>query len=248
MSEWQPGSYGELWAPYYDDIFPKVDQSAISLLASLAGEPARALELAIGSGRIALPLQEAGVEVTGIDISAEMVERLRAKPGGGTLEVIMGDFAEVEVGERRFPLVYLAFNTLFALTTQERQVECFRNVAACLEPGGRFLIEAFVPDLSRYDKYNTRIGVSSITSESEHAYELSIHEPATQTVTSHQVRRRSDGTELVLPVIIRYAWPAELDLMARLAGLELEDRWDWYDKRPFTDQSGHHVSVYRKPN
>jgi SAM-dependent methyltransferase len=248
VSDWKAESYGQLWAPYYDEIFPRVDQSAISLLASLAGEPARALELAIGSGRIALPLQETGVDVTGIDISPEMVERLRSKTGGGTLEIIMGDFADVEVGERRFPLIYLGFNTLFALTTQQRQIDCFRNVAAALEPEGRFLIEAFVPDLGRYDKYNTRMGVSSISSENEHAYELSIHEPSTQTVTSHQVRRRADGSEIVLPVVIRYAWPAELDLMARLAGLELENRWDWYDKRPFTDQSGHHVSVYIKTN
>ncbi len=246
VKDWAKETYGDLWAPYYDEIYPVVDNSAIVLLAGYAGEPARALELAIGSGRVGLPLSHSGVEVVGIDASQEMISLLRAKPGGEDIEVIMGDFADVPVGERRFPLVYLVFNTLFALPSQQRQIECFANVAAALEPEGRFVLEGFVPDLGRFDRHNTRMGVSSISTNQAHAYELSIHDPVDQTVTSHTVRRLEDGKTVVLPVVLRYAWPAELDLMARLAGLELENRWDWYDRRPFIDTSEHHVSVYQK--
>jgi SAM-dependent methyltransferase len=245
MSEYEIETYGASWAPYYDDIFTGVD-SEVEFLAPLAGTPPRALELAIGSGRVALPLADAGVQVTGIDVSDEMIGLLRGKPGGDAIRVLKGDFADVEV-EETFPLVYLPFNTLFALTTQERQIDCFRNVAAALDPGGRFVLDAFVPDVRRYDHTGTRMGVSSITSNQAHAYELSIHNSMDQTVLSHHVRRLEDGTTVVLPVTVRYAWPAEMDLMARLAGLELEERWGWYDRRRFTEQSGQHVSVYRKP-
>lgn len=245
MSEYDIETYGSKWAPYYDHVFANVD-SEVAFLLPLAGSPPRALELAIGSGRVALPLSEAGVEITGIDISDDMISLLRAKPGGDGIEVIKGDFADVEVvGE--FPLVYLPFNTLFALTTQERQIECFVNTSRVLEPGGRFVLDTFVPDVKRFDRYGAYMNVSSISSAEAHAYELSIHDPVEQTVVSHQVRRLDDGTTVVLPVEIRYAWPAEMDLMARLAGLELEERWGWYDKRRFTEQSGQHVSVYRKP-
>lgn len=238
-------TYGEAWAEYYDEIFPRSDESAVDLIFEYAGSPPRAVELAIGTGRVALPLSERGVEVIGIDISDQMVSRLRAKPGGDQIEVVMGDFADVPV-EGEYPVVYLPFNTLFGLLDQDRQVECFINVAEHLEPGGRFVLDCFVPDIKRYDEYNTRMGVSSIASTREHAYELAIHHPVEQRVTSHHVRRRSDGQTIVLPIKIRYSWPSEMDLMAKLAGLELESRWGWYDQRPFTETSGQHVSVYRK--
>jgi SAM-dependent methyltransferase len=246
VSDYEMGTYGETWAPFYDDIFSEVEDSVIGMLGEYAGRPRRALELAIGTGRIAIPLALAGVAVTGIDISEEMVSRLRAKPGGEGIEVILGDFAEVAVSQT-YPLVYLAFNTLFSLLDQDRQVVCFRNVSRALEPGGRFVLDAFVPDLNRYDHHQTRIGVSSISSNKAHAYELAIHDPIKQMVVSHQVRRMEDGSTVVLPVTIRYVWPSEMDLMARLAGLDLEERWGWYDRRPFTEKSGQHVSVYRKP-
>jgi SAM-dependent methyltransferase len=246
MSEYDIGSYGSFWAPYYDEIFRTAD-SEVAFLLPLAGSPPRALELAIGSGRVGLPLMRAGVEVTGIDISDEMVGLLRAKPGGEKVNVVKGDFADVAV-EETFPLVYLPFNTLFALTSQERQIECFRNVARALDPGGRFVLDTFVPDLRRYDHLGTRMGVSSISSNETHAYEMSIHNSVEQSVASHHVRRLEDGSTVVLPVEIRYAWPAEMDLMARLAGLSLEERWGWYDRRQFTEQSLQHVSVYRKPS
>jgi SAM-dependent methyltransferase len=246
MSEYDPGTYGQRWAPFYDSIYEEIDTATIGCLRTFAGTPPRALELAIGSGRVAIPLTQAGVSVTGIDISEEMIGLLRAKPGGDQIPVIVGDFGDVGVDET-FPLVYLPFNTLFALLDQNRQVECFQNVARALEPGGRFVLDTFVPDLSRYDHLGTRMGVSSISSNEAHAYELAIHDPLGQTVVSHQVRRLEDGSTVVLPVTVRYAWPAEMDLMGRLAGLVLEDRWGWYDRRPFTERSGQHVSVYRKP-
>jgi len=246
MRGYDETTYGERWAPYYDEIYTSTDDSMIDLLARHAGDPPRALELAIGSGRIAVPLREAGVSVTGIDSSEEMVARLRSKSGGEDIQVSMGDFADVDIADT-FPLIYLTFNTFFGLMTQERQVECFHNVADHLEPGGRFVIDCFVPDVRRFDEYNTRIGVSTIDSVDEHMFEMSVYDPVNQIVNSHVVRRLDDGTSVVLPVRIRFAWPSELDLMARLAGLELEDRFGWYDLRPFNERSTSHMSIYRKP-
>jgi SAM-dependent methyltransferase len=245
MSEHDIEAYGAIWAPYYDELFDD-SESEVRFLKAFAGDPPRALELAVGSGRVALPLSAAGVQMTGIDISADMLGLLRAKPGGDGIQIIEGDFADVAVDDT-FPLVYLPFNTLFALLDQARQVDCFVNTARALESGGRFVLDAFVPDMTRFDRYQTRMAVESITSNQAHAYELSIHDPVAQRVVSHHVRRQEDGSTVVLPVTIRYAWPAEIDLMAKIAGLELEDRFGWYDRRRFTEQSGQHVSVYRKP-
>ena len=245
-SEYDESTYGETWAPLYDDIFNIVEDYTIDTLEAMAGPSKKALELAVGTGRVAIPLSQRGVEVIGIDNSEEMVSRLREKPGGEAIEVVFGDMAQVPV-EGLFPLIYLPFNTLFALLSQERQVACFHNVADHLVPGGRFALDCFVPDLTRFDRYNTRMAVSSISSNQAHAYEMSIHHPLEQKVTSHHVRRLEDGSTVVLPVTVRYAWPSELDLMAAMAGLELEHRWGWYDKRAFTEASNQHVSVYRKP-
>lgn len=247
MDGYDETTYGRIWAPYYDEIFTEVDDSIVDLLERHAGDPPRALELAIGTGRIALPLIERGVEVIGIDSSEDMVSRMRSKPRGSDVEVLMGDFAEVDV-EGEFPLIYLAFNTIFALGSQERQVGCFANVASKLEPGGRFVIDCFVPDVRRFDDYNTRVGVSSLPSITEHRIELTIYDPVGQRLDTQILYRREDGETVVLPVQVRFAWPSELDLMARLAGLELEDRFGWYDLRPFTEKSTSHMSIYRKPD
>lgn len=246
MEGYDATTYGRLWAPYYDETYSDVEESVIDLLARHAGDPPRAFELAIGSGRIAVPLAARGVEVSGVDASEEMVARLRAKAGGEAMPVTMGDFGVVPVDDE-FPLIYLAFNTLFALTDQESQVTCFQQVAAHLEPGGRFIIDCFVPDVSRFDAFNTRVGVSSIDSVDEHWTEMTIYDPLTQQLRTHMTRYK-DGGSVVLPVFIRFAWPSELDLMARLAGLELEDRFGWYDLRPFTERSTSHMSIYRKPD
>jgi SAM-dependent methyltransferase len=192
-----------------------IEDATLDLLVSLAGSPPRALELAVGTGRIAIPLSQRGVKVTGIEISDEMITRMRAKPGGEAIEVAVGDMADVDV-EGVFPVVLLAFNTIFALLTQERQVECFQNVADHLEPGGRFVLDCFVPDMKRFDDHNTRMGVSSISSSEEHAIEMSIHSPLKQRITSHMVRREADGQSLVLPVVTPglqsstswHVWPA----------------------------------------
>lgn len=246
MEGYDERTYGERWAPFYDDLYGDLEDSVVDLLARHAGNPPRALELGIGSGRIALPLRKKGVDVSGIDVSEEMVGLLKAKPGGEGIDVTMGDFAAVPVDDT-FPLIYLAFNTIFGLLTQEAQVRCFQNVADHLEPGGRFIIDCFVPDLKRFDHHNTRVGVSSIPSADEHTVEMTIYEPVTQRLSTHIVKRLVDGQTVVLPVEIRFAWPAELDLMARLAGLELEDRFGWYDLRPFNERSTSHMSIYRKP-
>ena len=245
MRGYDETTYGALWSPYYDDLYGDVEDSVIDLLARHAGDPPRALELAIGSGRIAIPLRKRGVEITGIEASKEMVAKLRAKPGGDAIPVEIGDFADVDV-DATFPLVYLTFNTIFALVTQERQIDCFRNVAERLEPGGRFIIDCFVPDIRRFDRDNTRLGVSSIDTIDEHTYEMSIYHPVQQTVDTHVVKKLPSGNDVVLPIQIRFAWPSELDLMARLAGMELEDRFGWYDLRPFNERSSSHMSIYRK--
>ena len=237
--------YGEAWADDYDDIFDGVDERMIVRLVDLSGSTRRALELAVGTGRVAIPLTERGVEISGIDVSEAMLARLAAKPGGEKVHVTLGDMVEVPV-DGTFPLVYLVFNSLFAISTQERQVRCFQNVADHLEPGGRFLVECFVPDVKRFDSENTRMAVSEIGEDGAYAYEVAIHDPVHQAVRSLHIRTDGDGADRVLPVTIRYAWPSELDLMARLAGLELESRWAWYDQRDFTETSTSSVSVYRK--
>lgn len=246
MTTSQPAKYGDVWGPYYDELFNQVDVNAVQVLEELSGPQRRMLELGVGTGRIALPLVKLGLQVVGIDESELMVEKLRQKDGGDQVEVVLGDFADVPVDDT-FPLVFLGFNTLFCLLTQDRQVDCFRNVAAHLEPGGRFVLDCFVPDLERFDKHGTRVGLGSLGPNGSHAYELAIHHATTQVIEIQNVRRLPSGETVVLPLTIRYAWPTEMDLMAKMAGLELEDRWDWYDRRPFTDQSQAHVSVYRKP-
>lgn len=246
MDGYDERTYGQRWAPHYDDIYDEVEDSMIDLLARHAGNPPRALELAIGTGRVAMPLREKGIDVSGIEISEEMIAKLRAKPGGEEIPVSTGNFADVEVDDT-FPLIFLAFNTLYALLTQERQIECFQNVADHLEPGGCFIIDCFVPNVTRFDQYNTRFGVSSIDSVDQHSYEMTVYEPVNQRLSSHIVKRLADGETVVLPVETRFAWPSEIDLMARLAGLELEDRFGWYDLRPFNERSSSHMSIYRKP-
>jgi SAM-dependent methyltransferase len=239
MKEYTPETYGEHAAPVYDEWHKAYEPAAIDLLAELAGQ-GTALELGIGSGRIALPLMKRGVHVQGIDAAPSMVARLRAKPGGEGLEVSIGDFAEVSVpGE--FSLIYVVFNTFFLLLTQEAQVRCFRNVAAHLAPGGCFVIEAFVPDPKRFEGEQAN-RVSRVTID-QIELDVSQHQRADQRVTGHKVVI-TDGNVRLYPIQIRYAWPAELDLMAQLAGLRLRERWGDWKRSPFTSQSGMHVSVY----
>jgi SAM-dependent methyltransferase len=237
-----PAFYGDRWAPVYDDHHGHMDPGpAVEFLASLA-RGGRVLELAIGTGRVALPLAARGITVEGVDASAAMVERLRAKPGGESIPITMGDMAQVPVSGP-FQLVYLVFNTLFGLLSQARQAECFGNVPRVLEPGGMFVIECFVPDLVRFD-HDQRVQARSVT-EDRAIIEVSFHDKTQQRVTTQMITFDEQGMHL-RPVATRYSWPAELDLMADRAGLRLAERYGDWDRRPFTSASNGHVSVYQR--
>jgi SAM-dependent methyltransferase len=213
----------------------------IDLLASLAGA-GPALELGIGTGRIALPLAQTGVEVDGIDASDAMVQRMRAKPGGESIPVTVGDFRDFSL-DARFTLVYVPFNTFFALLTQDDQVACFRAVAQHLAPDGVFVIEAFVFDAGRYDRGQR---VSAIKVEADRvSVEVTTNDPIAQRSDSQHVVISEDGIQL-FPVKIRYAHVPELDLMARLAGLRLRKRWADWDRTLFSPASGKHISVWER--
>lgn len=234
--------YGRHCADVYDQWFGFFDEEAVDVLEELAGG-GRALELGVGTGTVALPLAARGVRVEGIDASAEMVAALRAKPGGEALPVTMGDMADVDV-EGEFSLVYVVYNTLFALQTQEEQVRCFRNVAARLAPGGAFLVEAFVPDLSQLSAGQ---GVRFLHMTDERVgIRIYQHDPVGQKLKSRHVVFQDGGAQ-VFPVEVRYAWPPELDLMARLAGLRLRARWGDWRRAAFDAKSEKHVSVYERP-
>jgi SAM-dependent methyltransferase len=229
--------YDESGAEMFD---PGVVDPVVDLLAALAGN-GRALELGIGTGRIALPLAGRGVPVHGIELSNAMAARLRAKPGAEGIGVTIGDFASATV-EGSFSVAYLVFNTMNNLTTQEAQVACFRNVAAHLEPGGCFVIEVGVPDLQRlptgetvrpFHVSETRLGFDE--------YDI-----ATQGLISHHFEL-VDGRFERHSIPFRYVWPSELDLMAQLAGMRLRERWAGWRREPFTSDSRQHVSVWEKP-
>jgi SAM-dependent methyltransferase len=239
MDSYREETYGQRVAGIYDEWYAGYDPAAIETLKKLA-QGGRALELGIGTGRIALPLQESGVVVHGIDASEAMVAKLRAKPGGDSIPVALGDFADVAV-EGRYDLIFVLFNTFFALLTQDEQVRCFRNVAQHLGPQGVFVVEAFVPDMQRFDGQQT-VRVTRVD-EDQVRLEASQLNPATQQITSQSVVLAEEGVRLY-PVKLRYAWPAELDLMAQLAGLQLRQRWGDWQKAALTADSGKHISIY----
>ena len=237
-------TYGDRIADAYDRLFEGAFdlEGTVDLLAGLAGT-GPALELGIGTGRVALPLGARGVEVHGIDASEAMVARLRAKPGGDAIPVTIGNFVDLPV-PGRFALIYIPFNTFFALLTQDDQVRCFAGVADHLTEGGRFLIDAFVPDPCRYHGHQYW-GVRQIETDAVQL-EAARHDPVNQRIVMQRILLTADGTRL-FPVNMRYAWPAELDLMARMAGLRLEHRWGGWRREPFTAASTAHITVYRRP-
>jgi len=238
------GYFGERVAARYDDdaeIFdPAVVDPVVDLLVELAGN-GRALELGIGTGRIALPLAQRGVPVHGIELSKAMVARLRAKPGGEDIGVTIGDFATTTVDET-FSVAYLVFNTIMNLTTQDGQVACFRNVAAHLEPGGCFVIEVGVPALQQLPPGETIL--ANYVSETSWGFDE--YDVANQGLTSHHFEI-VDGKVERNSIPFRYAWPSELDLMAQLAGMRLRSRWGGWKREPFTSESTKHVSVWERP-
>jgi SAM-dependent methyltransferase len=239
------GYFGEGVAASYDDdaadmYDPAVLAPAVDFLAGLAGD-GRALEFGVGTGRIALPLAERGVEVHGIDLSEAMLARLRAKPGADRVGLTLGDFATTTV-EGPFRLAYLVFNTIGNLTTQEAQVACFRTAAGHLEPGGCFVIEMMMPALQRLPPGET-VRPFHV---SETYWGFDEYDVATQGLVSHHLTIRDDGTAEHVSMPFRYVWPAELDLMAELASMRLRERWGGWRREPFTNDSDTHVSVWEK--
>lgn len=230
--------YDETSAPMFapDAVDPVVD-----VLAELAGD-GRALEFAIGTGRIGLPLAARGVDVTGIELSPDMVEQLRAKDGGAALDVAIGSFADIRVAGE-FALVYLVFNTIGNVTTQAEQVATFRNAAAHLAPGGHFVIEVGVPELRRLPP-----GQHTLVFEArEGKWGIDEYDFVDQGLVSHHFEDRGGGRVERTSMPFRYAFPAEFDLMAELAGMHLRERWSDWDRAPFTGESTQHVSVWHKP-
>jgi SAM-dependent methyltransferase len=233
---WVAQRYEVLWPQLFD---PKVVEPAVSFLSDLAGD-GRALELGIGTGRLALPLSRRGIRVDGIELSAAMVEQLRSQPGSSDIDVTIGDFATTKLTST-FTLAYLVRNTIMNLTTQDAQVECFRNVAAHLDPGGCFVIEVTIPPWQRlapgetvipFDVSPTHLGFDEI-------------DVATQNSWSHHYWFVNGETK-TFSAPFRYAWPSELDLMARLAGMALRERWSDWNREPFTTESRSHISVWQK--
>jgi SAM-dependent methyltransferase len=218
---------------------PEVVDPAVSLLAELASS-GRALELAIGTGRIGLPLSQRGVPVHGIELSRAMAARLRGKPGGDAVAVTIGDMATTRV-DGTFTVAYLVFNTINNLTTQEAQVACFRNVARHLSPGGCFVIETAVPPLRQLPPGQD---IQGYRAEPDRIVSYSF-DHATQNYRGHYVQF-TGGTGEYRTIPFRYVWPSELDLMAQIAGLRLRDRWAGWNREPFTTDSRSHVSVWYK--
>ena len=231
--------YGNAWADVYDDVHSFDAAAAVDTLAKLA-RSGRALELGVGTGRVAIPLAAAGVEVHGIDASPAMVARLRGKPGGDRVEVTIADFTTVPV-EGEFALVYVVFNTMFALLSPAAQQTCFAHVARRLAPGGVFVVEAFVPDPSLYDR-GQRVNVDHIAPGRVHL-SVAKYDPSTQRITAQNIVITEAGNQL-RPVDLRISYPTELDLMAQLAGLGLRERWSNWSGGPFTAGSTKHISIY----
>ena len=227
-------------AEIYDDVPRGDEEAAVAFLEALAGA-GPALELAIGTGRIALPLAARGVHVDGIDLSPDMVGRLREKPGGADIAVTMGDFADVPV-EASYRLIYIVYNSLFNLLTQEQQVRCFCNVAAHLTADGAFVVEAFVPTFLTRLRDDQYVDAEAVEVDAVWL-DIARHDAVAQRLDETHVHLTRDGVHLY-PIVTRYAWPAELDLMARIAGLRLKERWGGWGNEPFTGASRAHVSVY----
>lgn len=240
-----PGEYGRHIGAVYDTLaesaFRTDTDAAVAVLAELAaGGPV--LEFGIGTGRLALPLAQRGCDVHGIEGAPEMVEQLRRKPGGGALPVVVGNFADTHVpGE--FALVVLVTNTVYALPSQDAQVQAFRNAAAHLRPGGRFVIDAWVPDVADF-RAGRALRIVSIE-DRRVVLEAAELDPVEQRMRTTKLFCGPDGVQ-AFPANHRYAWPGELDLMARLAGLRREERWEDWRRRPYSAASRNHITVYRK--
>lgn len=239
MTPGEDGYFDERVAARYDEGAPGEIEPVVDFLADLAGD-GRALELGIGTGRIALPLAQRGVHVHGIELSKAMVAKLREKPGAEEIDVTIGDFATTTV-DGTFSLAYVVWNTIMNLTTQAAQVSCFRNVGAHLEPGGCFVIEVHIPDLQRLPPGET----FQAFHVSDTRWGIDEYDVANQGLISHHFTL-IDGELERNSIPFRYVWPAELDLMAEMAGMSLRERWSGWHREPFTSESRSHVSVWEK--
>ena len=246
MEGYRPESYGDRIADVYDELFGDVSDvpATVAFLDSLvAARPARILELAVGTGRLAIPLAGLGHHVTGIDVSAAMLARLRSADGGQRVAAVLGDMVD-DLPAGPFDVVFVAFNSLFMLTDPVRQQACFAAVATCLPPGGAFVVEAFVP----WDppRPGSHVEVRSMTTDRV-VLVTNLTDPATQ-VVSGQFVELADGEPVRLrPYLLRYSQPSELDGWAIAAGLRLAERYADVERSPFTDDSPFHVTVYQKP-
>lgn len=245
MQGYTPATYGDRIAEIYDSLYlERLDPAeAVTFLADIA-RGGRALELGIGTGRVAIPLSQAGVDVHGIEASEAMVAQLRAKPGGAEVAVTVADFTDITV-EGSFGLIYVPFTTFFALQTQDQQVRCMRSVAEHLEDSGHFVLDAYVP-VPALAKYTMNQATTTVETSLGHVMiDAMRHDPVSQLIEGNHIIIAEEGTKLY-PRRVRYCWPSELDLMAQLAGLQLKARYDWYNLAPFTASSARHVSVYVK--
>lgn len=242
MEGFEPAtSFGPEVARHYDDQLRGDEAETVDFLAHLANGDC-ALEFAIGTGRIAIPLTQRGVRVDGIELSPDMVARMRAKPGGDKVDVMMGDMASASAPRDKYPLVYLVFNTIYNLLTQDGQVRCFENAARHLTSDGAFVVEAGVP--SAWLRSEQFVNVEHLSSD-EVVLDVNRYNAVTQILDENHVSLTRDGLRFE-PISCRLIWPGEMDLMARIAGLRLVDRWGGWKHEPFTAASNRHISVYAR--
>lgn len=241
MSEWNAQTYGSRWSGIYDGLPWPEPSETVDFLAEWVGS-GPVLELAIGTGRVAIPLARRGVEIEGIDTSDEMIAALRAKEDQEQIVVHQADIGSFSL-DRQYSMAFLILNTIYALQSQEEQISCFESAASVIEPGGHFIVEAFMPDPTRFRRNSWTqvhdIGLDHVLIEADK------HDPSTQQILEQHIHIR-DGKIELYPAFLRYIWPSEMDLMARLAGFSLVHRYGSWTKDPFTARSGQHVSVYRR--
>jgi SAM-dependent methyltransferase len=237
---------GDQWAAHYDSLTPPLgpESPMIRCITDVAGPGRRVLELGLGTGRVALALSAAGFDVTGIEISPGMLEVFRQKPGASDIRVLEGNFATADVGVG-YDLVVCVFNTLYSFRTQQEQLEALRRAAAALVAGGRLLVEGFSPHQMDFQRGQAWL-IRDVSEDVVHAT-ASVHRAAEQQIDTQHLTLRPSGISF-LPTALRYIWPSELDCLARLAGLELQERWGSYAREPFTSASPLHVALYAKPD